>query len=169
LNGVGKLASGRGHVHQIEQHQIRAEVGFVRHQRSGWSNGNVPFCLAEALRVCVRIGVRNRLKGNPELRGYELTDIDSNTPIRFPSGARFTNSGLPPFIATRNFPSDASSELIVDCPRAAPGNEVSISNIASNKIRRMDPSWLSLPARYTKGCRIELNDLQINSAEDRID
>jgi hypothetical protein len=79
LTGVGKLASGRGHVHQVGQNQIRAELGFLRHQRSAWPDGNVPLCLAEALGVCVRVDIRDRLKGNPELRGDELTHIKGYT------------------------------------------------------------------------------------------
>lgn len=38
---------------------------FARRQRTPSPDGNVPFSLAEALRVSLRIGIDDRLKGNP--------------------------------------------------------------------------------------------------------
>jgi hypothetical protein len=57
-------------------------------------------------------------------------------PTIFPSGVRVTSCGLLPFVATRNFPNGAISELIVGWPSALPDIDVAINTIAGNRNRR---------------------------------
>src|SRR5688572_8169239 len=92
-------------------------------------------------------------KGTPSFSAMNLPTSRATPPVIFPSGVRCSRTGVWAFIATRNFPSGAISELIAGCADTPLGIEVAIINLPTTKIaalrQQTSYSWVIPPSSWT--------------------
>ena len=121
LSGVGKLAS-RGGKEQIVSQQHIDDISRLSPPPTELC-GPKPISHSPLPKLCVyasALGYGDQLKRNTELLGDELTYVKGNTASYLSVRCSRQQDRVSAFIATRNFPVGAISELIAGCANGTP-------------------------------------------------